>query len=137
MNRTAIGRIILIAIVVNALGCAAIFKGQKQKVDLSSDPSEVQVYINGHLRGTTPLTLKLRSKDTHHIEFKKQGYKTRTVVIDNHVGAGWIVLDVIFGLIPVVVDAATGSWYVLDEREYNAIMEPDGISMRLVPADDT
>ena len=119
---------------VSVAGCAAIFKGSKQKVELSSEPGDVQVYINGVLRGTTPLTLKLKSKETHHIEFKKDGYQTHILVIDNHVGVGWIILDVIGGLLPVVVDAATGSWYMLDEKYYNAVMEADGMSLRLEPA---
>jgi hypothetical protein len=43
--------------------------------------------------------------------------------ITNHVGVGWIVLDVIFGLVPVIVDAATGSWYELDQKIVNALLE--------------
>ena len=116
---------LLIVILVLLLlgGCATIFKGSHNMVDFSSDPAGAQVYVNGALRGTTPINLKLESKRTYTIEFKKEGYDTKTYTITNHIGAGWIVLDVIFGLIPVVVDAATGAWYVLDQDAVNAVLE--------------
>jgi hypothetical protein len=103
--------------------CATIFKGNSSKLDLNSEPQGAQVFVNGNAMGTTPVRLKLESKLTYAIEFKKEGYKTRTVNIQNHVGAGWIVLDVLAGLLPVIVDAATGAWYDLDQKSVNAILE--------------
>lgn len=38
-------------------------------------------------------------------------------------GAGWIVLDVLAGLVPIIVDAATGAWYGLDQDNVNAVLE--------------
>jgi hypothetical protein len=39
------------------------------------------------------------------------------------VGAGWVVLDVLAGLVGIIVDAATGAWYELDQDAVNAILE--------------
>ncbi|MGB9588967.1 MAG: PEGA domain-containing protein, partial [Armatimonadota bacterium] len=86
-------------------------------------PAGAQVYVNGTLMGTTPISLKLQKQKTYTIEFKKEGYHTRTVQLTNSVGAGWIVLDVLGGLIPVIIDAATGSWYSLDQDNVNAVLE--------------
>jgi len=105
------------------ISCATIFKGTTDDVNFSSDPSSAKVYINGSLLGTTPVQLELKSKNSYTIEFKKEGYETRTVILNNSVGAGWIVLDVIFGIIPVVIDAATGSWFSLDQEHVNAVLE--------------
>ena len=104
-------------------GCATIFKGAHNNVDFNSDPTGAQVYVNGSPMGTTPINLKLESKRTYTIEFKKDGYDPKTYTITNHVGVGWIVLDVLFGLVPVIVDAATGSWYELDQAAVNAVLE--------------
>lgn len=104
-------------------GCATLFKGSGSTVDFSSDPTGAQVYVNGVPRGTTPINLKLESKKTYTIEFKKDGFETKTYTITNHVGVGWIVLDVLFGLVPVIVDAATGAWYELDQDAVNAVLE--------------
>lgn len=103
--------------------CATLFKGNSSKLDLNSEPQAAQVYVNGNLMGETPVRLKLESKGTYSIEFKKDGYKTKTVNIQNHVGAGWIVLDVLTGLVPVIIDAMTGAWYGLDQTNVNAILE--------------
>jgi hypothetical protein len=104
-------------------GCATIFKGAHNDVNFMSDPGGAQVYINGFARGKTPITLKLESRHTYTIEFKKEGYEPKTYNITNHVGVGWVVLDVLFGLVPVIVDATTGAWYELDQEAVNAILE--------------
>lgn len=118
-----IGTIIVVAIFVFH-GCAAIFKGTSNTVDFSSDPSGAKVYINGAHTGTTPVSLKLESKRTYSIEFRKEGYEPRTYTITNHVGAGWIILDVLLtGLVGIIVDAATGAWYELDQESVNAMLE--------------
>ena len=104
--------------------CAAIFKGTSESVAFSTDPSGAKVFVNGQYMGTTPCQIPLPSKGTYTIEFKKEGYDPSTYTIMNHVGAGWVVLDVLFtGLIGVVVDAATGAWYELDTRVVNAMLE--------------
>lgn len=113
----------IVAVAFLFAGCATIFKGSADNVGLSSNPAGAEVYVNGELMGTTPVKLKLKSEKTYNIEFKKKGYKTVTYNLTNHVGAGWIVLDVLGGLVPIIVDAATGSWYKLDQDHFNAVME--------------
>lgn len=103
--------------------CATLFKGNSSKLDLNSNPQGAQVYVNGGYMGDTPVRLKLVSKNTYSIEFRKEGYKTKTVNITNKVGVGWVILDVLGGLIPVIIDAATGAWYELDQKNVNAILD--------------
>ena len=103
--------------------CATLFKGTSSKVDFDSEPQGAKIYVNGNYMGDTPIRLKLESKQTYNIEFRMEGYKAKTSNITNHVGAGWIVLDVLAGLIPVIIDAATGAWYELDQKNVNAILE--------------
>ncbi len=120
-NAVALGLIIIIIYIIG--GCATVFKGNSNSVNFASDPAGARVYVNGVPRGTTPINLKLESKQTYTIEFKKDGYDTQTYTITNHVGVGWIVLDILFGLVPVIVDAATGAWYELDQDAVNAVLE--------------
>jgi hypothetical protein len=105
------------------LSCATIFKGSTDTVNFTSEPSQAKVYVNGMLLGTTPVELELASDKTYTLEFKMDGYQTRTVILNNSVGAGWIILDILGGLIPVVIDAATGNWYELDQEHVNAVLE--------------
>lgn len=115
--------LVLVMACLYLVSCATIFKGNSSKVDFNSDPQGAKILVNGNYMGDTPIRLKLESKKTYNIEFRKEGYKTKTFNITNHVGAGWIVLDVLFGLVPVIVDAATGAWYDLDQKNVNAILE--------------
>jgi hypothetical protein len=103
--------------------CATIFKGTNEEVRFGSEPQKAEVWVNGAKMGETPISLKLESKKTYQIEFRKEGYKPVTRTITNHVGAGWIILDVLCGLVPVIVDAATGAWYGLDQKNVDAVME--------------
>lgn len=108
--------------------CATLFKGTTQEVNFNSNPIGCEVWIDGKNMGETPVKFKLASKKTYVIEFKFEGYKSKTVNLTNHIGAGWIVLDVLAGLVGVIIDAATGAWYSFDEKNINVTLTKGGIS---------
>ncbi len=117
-------KILLIALMCIYLSsCALIFKGTKQEVRFGSAPQRADVYIDGIKMGETPFSLKLVTKKTYMIEFKKEGYKSKSYQITNKVGAGWIILDILGGLFPVIIDAATGAWYSFDQKNIDAVLE--------------
>jgi len=105
--------------------CATVFKGATDEVNFASNPAGAEVYIDGKLMGKTPINFELTSKKTYVIDFKFEG-KTKTVNLANKVGAGWIILDVLCGLVPVIVDAATGSWYTLSQKNINVDFTSSG-----------
>ncbi len=105
-------------------GCATIFKGSKEQVYMNSDPAGAKVLVNGALMGTTPVMINLQSNKTYNIEFRMDGYETKNYTLTNHLGAGWVILDVLFGLVPVIVDAVTGAWYSLDQDNIYMQLEP-------------
>lgn len=104
-------------------GCATLFKGTTEPVSYSSSPAGADVYVNGQLMGKTPFQIDMESNKSYTIQFRKTGYQDRTVVLNNNVGGGWVVLDVLGGLVPVVIDAATGAWYSLDQSNVNTVLE--------------
>lgn len=107
-------------------GCfATVFKGKNSNVEMTSIPTGADVYVNGQLVGQTPIKVKLESNKSHTIEFRKVGYKSQTKQLSSGIGPGWVILDVACGLVPVVVDAATGSWYSLDEDHVKAVLEKE------------
>ncbi len=116
----------LITLVIAAAyltSCATIFKGNTERVRFRSEPAGATVYVNGQDIGATPVSLKLESHRQYVIEFVKPGYRKKVYNVSNHIGPGWIILDVICGVLPVVVDAVTGSWYSLDQTNINAVLE--------------
>jgi uncharacterized protein YceK len=117
-------KLFALAIVVCLLapGCATIFKGISEEVRFDSKPAGAEVWIDGQNLGTTPLSMKLESKKTYTIEFRANG-KTKAVRLTNHMSAGYLVLDILTGLVPIIVDAATGAWFKLDSN--NVIVDID------------
>ena len=77
------------------------------------------------MRGTTPVKISLKSKSTHNIEYKKEGYNTKTDLLDNHISVGWMILDLVCGVIPIAVDAITGDWYSLDRENVKEILQKE------------
>ena len=114
---------LVVVLTLFTMNCAAVFTGGRGEVQTTSNPPGAEVWVNGQMMGQTPVTLRLLTKGEYQVEIKKYGYKTQTFRITNKVGAGWIVLDVIMGLVPVIVDAATGAWYVFNEKNVNAQLE--------------
>lgn len=121
--RKVLSVFVLFSFALLYFNCATIFKGTSEEVRFSTEPGKAEVWVNGQRMGETPLTLKLESKKTYTIEFRKEGFKPVTRTITNRVGAGWIILDILGGLLPIIVDAATGAWYSLDQKNVDAILE--------------
>ena len=113
--------LVLVFVLINT-NCATVFKGTTQDVRFNSDPQRAEVWINGVKMGETPMNLKLESKKSYTIEFRKEGWTSEIRNITNHIGVGWIILDILGGLVPVIVDAATGAWYKLDQENIDAIL---------------
>jgi len=119
--RTVFCLIAVAAFIFN--GCALIFQGTSKNMSFDAGPGSAEVWVNGAKVGVTPCKVELKRNQEYSIEFKKEGYQTKSYRITNGVGAGWVVLDILGGLIPVIIDAATGAWYGFDQDNVNAVLE--------------
>lgn len=120
------GKRIMAILVIGALlplaGCATLIRGNTQELSVSSEPKEADVYVNGLARGKTPLMLRLDRDVSYHVELRHPEFGSRVFMINRRLEAGWLILDVLCGLVPIVVDASSGAWYAL---------EPDRIRVSL------
>lgn len=105
-------------------GCATIVSGRHQKVDFQSNPSGATVTVNGAERGVTPLSLKLRRKDTHVVKIVKEGYIEETRMTKQ--GYNWWDLGsaLLLGVIGIAIDLVSGAAYKIT---------PDHINVELIP----
>lgn len=103
-------QLLAVILVLATSGCAAILGSKQKDFNLNSNPTGADVYLNGNRLGSTPLKVKLSNQATHTFVFRRQGYQEATCTLNRGTGAGWVILDVLMGLVPVVIDAATGSW---------------------------
>lgn len=103
-------------------GCGTLFNSGQEDVAMSSEPNEAEVFVDGSRVGQTPVTLELDNQATHTVTFRKEGYQEATCQIGTSVGAGYVVLDVLGGLVPVIIDAATGKWKSMDKGSCNVTL---------------
>ena len=106
-------------------GCATLFNDKTPSVDVASNPEGASVYVNGNYVGETPVSVDLSVRREHTITFRKDGYKEKTYQVSRSVGIGWVILDILSSLVPLIVDAATGDWFMLDTDHVNVIMAED------------
>lgn len=105
--------------------CAFLLTSGKEVVTVNSDPPECRVFVNGQYMGNTPLKLKLKSNQTHTVQFKREGYRSHTVHITKSIAGGFVILDILFGVVPLIVDAATGAWYTLDQDYIYGVLDEE------------
>ena len=67
----------------------------------------------------------------HNHIFRKEGHQDAVCELKASVGAGWVILDILGGLLPVIVDAATGAWKSLDAQTCNVslLKDPGGATV--------
>jgi PEGA domain len=124
---------LLVAVAFLFSGCALIFKGDSVRVTFNSNPQGASVLIDGNSIGLTPTESLLKTNRSYNITFRLAGQQERTYILNNHVGALWIVLDVLGGLFPLIIDAATGAWYEFDDTNVNVSLTPTTMNRGPLP----
>lgn len=95
--------------------CATLFTSGKASVRIDvKNVKGTTVLVNGLERGTTPLTLKLKTDDM--ITFEKEGYESRTVTVDGKFNT--VAILNLFSIVGWGIDAITNSLKVPDTRTY-------------------
>ncbi|WP_420634946.1 PEGA domain-containing protein [Candidatus Palauibacter sp.] len=105
----------LCLVVVATTACGTLFNSKIKTINMTSSPVQAEVWIDGMMRGMTPLSLELDNQTSHTVVFRKEGHTDVVCELNSGVGAGWIILDVLGGLIPIIVDAVTGDWNGISE----------------------
>lgn len=125
-------------------GCGAVFLGSTRTIDIQgTEGAEISSTpaVGSYL---VPTSLKLTRGKSYTMTFRKAGYKEQTVVIEKKFLAGTLIADILLaGIIGVVVDATSGSWYghtpsnvmVSLERNSTGYEGPEKIDIKLSRAD--
>lgn len=129
MNKLFLGLILALGM----SSCALIFKGDSARVTFTSSPSQAEVLVDGNSIGQTNTQAVLKTNKSYNITFRKVGFKDQTYMLTNRVGAIWIVLDVLGGLVPLVIDAATGAWYEFENTNVNVTLTPNSLQKAPLP----
>ncbi|MGH9560652.1 MAG: PEGA domain-containing protein [Terracidiphilus sp.] len=109
----------LVAIATICTGCATVLGSKSHDFNFNSTPDGAEVLVDGNPVGVTPMTVNLSNTQAHSVVFKKKGYADIGCQLGKGTGAGWVIADVVFGVVPLVVDAATNNWSQTKTHECN------------------
>ena len=110
--------ILLVTILMSS--CATLFTGGKGRVAMNTpNQSGTTVSVNGIERGTTPIQLKVKADDI--ITFEKEGFETKTVVVDSKFNA--VAILNLFSILGWGIDAITGALKVPDTKVVNVTLK--------------
>lgn len=105
----------MVMVALSLVGCATMFSGGRQQVQVTSRTEGAEVMIDGAPYGRTPAMVALDNTKSHTIVITRDDGETFTCALNSSVGVGWVILDILGGLFPVIIDAATGKWKSLDQ----------------------
>ena len=121
--------------IVALAGCAAVLGSKQKDFSLSSTPAGADVYLDGNRLGSTPVRVKLSNQASHTFVFRREGYREASCTLSRGTGGGWVILDVLTGLVPVIIDAATNSWSQTKGDGCTQSLEPISASATAAPID--
>jgi hypothetical protein len=104
-------------------GCASILQGSRQRVSIVTEPAAASIQVDGLKIGESPVTTSLKRGKTHLLKISKDGYEDKTFVANSSASGGWVVLDVLCGLVPLVVDIATSNWEKFESPMYMTLQK--------------
>jgi uncharacterized protein YceK len=114
---------LLLAVLMLLLsGCATVITGNMTHVKVTGTPENANVYYDGTLVGKSPCTITMSKKDLtqgKHITIVADGVKVNQTFLNRKINVGILAVDLVCGVIPAIVDLATGALYSPSPRTIN------------------
>jgi hypothetical protein len=120
--------ILLFTMVLGFSSCATLLGGKRNTLNIQSgQPDSAMVFLDGVYLGQAPFKLHISKYKLQHrsmIEIKKEGFETfyHEVLRSPHIG--YVVADIITGVIPLIVDVADGNIYRPNTRKIEYKLVP-------------
>ena len=95
-----------------ACGCATLFSGTSQTLQVSSEPPGARVFVNGSLAGNTPTTITMKKGEPVTIVGQYPGLPDATVLLGKQLDT-LAVLN-LFDLVGWLIDMSTGAMWKFD-----------------------
>jgi hypothetical protein len=114
---------LILACLISA-SCATLLKGKTDQITVISDPAGAQVSVDGDVKGTTPVSFEVPSKEDLNIHVAKDGYQPQDLNNPAKTRWGWETFSFFSYVIPVFVDMGTGAAWGHDELTMTTHLEP-------------
>ncbi|WP_151901340.1 PEGA domain-containing protein [Sulfurimonas hydrogeniphila] len=118
LKKIALGLLVTASL---SYGSATIFKGTSQAITIDSEPEGAKVYVDGQLRGITPLSINMKkSLSTHTFRVVKEGYSPVTRTLEKSYDPVAI-LNIVWDL--STTDMLTGAAFEYSPNNYMVQLE--------------
>lgn len=104
--------------------CATLTrKNFTEKVTFApEEPKDAYLYIDGEYKGVTPVTLELDARNEYDVKYTKRGYLPNKFDLSGRIKPKYVLGNlatgvVVFGWIPMLVDAKTEKWKGFDQMD--------------------
>lgn len=117
---------LLIASMLFSTGCATMFNGSSQTINIRSNDTDAKLYVNEEYMGKNQAVYTFKKKENYVIKAEKQGCKTTAITPQKSFDPTTLLgLLIDWGLISILVvdGAATGSWQKFAQTSY--VVDPD------------
>ena len=118
MNKGITVYLLVVLCAFSLTSCGALFKGSTQTVSVKTFQQGATIEVGGQTY-VTPALIELPRNQNYVVTISKEGYETQQVRINRSVSGGIVILDILGGVLPVIIDAAMGTWYNLSPEEIN------------------
>lgn len=112
-------------VLLSTSSCGTLLLQNEKDITLTTSPDAAEVWIQGVRMGITPMQIKLDNRSSHLITFRKEGHSDVSCQLNATVHGGIVVLGVITGLVPVIIDAATGGYKRIPRDTCIATLPPE------------
>ena len=123
MKKT-ISALIALSLAWTTTGCATIVHGNRQTGTINSEPAGASVKIDG-LKGKTPFSASLARNNDYVVSIRKEGYKEEQVQITKSFSGLSIIGNILWLLVGVIIDFASGSAYNLNPTKIDVELEKE------------
>ena len=104
--------------------CATMLKGTTDNMAVVSDPIGAKVTVNDDVKGTTPVSFSVPSKQDLQIHVSKEGYQSQDLYSAANFRSGYEIWAFIAWVIPFIVDLADGAAWGHDPTTITAHLDP-------------
>ena len=122
MNKGITNYLLVVLCAFSFLSCGALFKGTTQTIGVKSFQEGSTIEVDGQTY-VSPALIELPRNQNYVVTISKEGYETQQVRINKTVSSGIVILDVLGGVFPVVIDAVMGTLYNLSPGEINVNLQ--------------
>lgn len=123
--------LLVLAMMTTFSSCATILDGRKNTIKIKAgSPVAAKVYLDGEYIGEAPFKIRIEKRKIQEgslIEIKSEGFETLKYEVIRFPHVAYVLLDIVTGVIPLIVDVADGNIYRPNTRN---------IEYELVPIDE-